>query len=315
MLLIILLASVTQANAQGSLADNLFTRVLTASSVEQSFQNADLDQSTLRKAGHHVVRRGTTSASSWAAYRPQIRAISYPEVSSRGFAAGPASVGAGSRMAGMALARQSDVDVGEAPSSTFSRRDALVNAMGVVGGAATLQQAGPAEASGVADALKTRLKAAEAGRARLQKKANIPLSAYTEIPNTKPPILYYDLVKTPSQEAGNAETPEAVKDGQRIAIHYDLKWRGITIGTSRQGMGVTGGSPYGFDVGVPAGKPGGPFIKAFNYGVKGMEIGQLRRMVVPPEYAYGNLQVQEIPPDSTVTLDIELLSIKTGAFY
>ncbi len=27
--------------------------------------------------------------------------------------------------------------------------------------------------------------------------------------------------------------------------------------TSRQGMGVTGGTPLGFDVGTPAGEPGG----------------------------------------------------------
>jgi FKBP-type peptidyl-prolyl cis-trans isomerase len=36
-------------------------------------------------------------------------------------------------------------------------------------------------------------------------------------------------------------------------------------------------------------------------------------MLVPAEYAYGNNQVQEIPPNSEVTLDLELLSIaKTG---
>jgi hypothetical protein len=32
---------------------------------------------------------------------------------------------------------------------------------------------------------------------------------------------------------------------------------------------------------------------------------------VPPEYAYGNMQVQEIPPGATLQLDLELLSIKT----
>ncbi len=33
-------------------------------------------------------------------------------------------------------------------------------------------------------------------------------------------------------------------------------------------------------------------------------------MVVPPDLAYGNRQVQEIPPNATLTIDIELLSIK-----
>lgn len=30
--------------------------------------------------------------------------------------------------------------------------------------------------------------------------------------------------------------------GQRVAVHYDVKFRRITVGTSRQGMGVTVGS-------------------------------------------------------------------------
>jgi len=74
-------------------------------------------------------------------------------------------------------------------------------------------------------------------------------------------------------------------------------------------MGVTGGSPYGFQVGVPAGTAGGPFIKALNEGIKGMSPGQLRRLIVPPEYAYGNFQVQEIPPNATLTIDLEMLTV------
>ena len=37
--------------------------------------------------------------------------------------------------------------------------------------------------------------------------------------------------------------------------------------------------------------------------------GQFRRLIVPPEYAYGANQVQEIPPNATLTVDVELLSI------
>ena len=62
-------------------------------------------------------------------------------------------------------------------------------------------------------------------------------------------------------------------------------------------------------MGQPAGQSGGPFIKAFNEGIKGMGVGTLRRMIVPPEYAYGPNEVMEIPPNATVTLDMELLSV------
>ena len=97
--------------------------------------------------------------------------------------------------------------------------------------------------------------------------------------------------------------------GARVAVHYDLKFRSVTVGTSRQGAGVTGGTPIGFTVGQPAGEPGGPFIQAFNEGIKGMGVGTVRRMIVPPEYAYGPNEVMEIPANGTVTLDLELLSV------
>ena len=40
-----------------------------------------------------------------------------------------------------------------------------------------------------------------------------------------------------------------MKPGSRVAIHFDVKFRSITVATSRQGMGVNGGSPYGFQAG------------------------------------------------------------------
>lgn len=58
------------------------------------------------------------------------------------------------------------------------------------------------------------------------------------------------------------------------------------------------------------GTPGGPFIEGLNEGVVGMAVGGQRKLIVPPELAYGPLTVQEIPPNATLDFDIELLSIK-----
>ena len=44
-------------------------------------------------------------------------------------------------------------------------------------------------------------------------------------------------------------------------------------------MGVTGGNPYGFDLGTKAGTPGGPFIEGMNEGVLGMQIGGQRKII------------------------------------
>ena len=131
-------------------------------------------------------------------------------------------------------------------------------------------------------------------------------SDFKPLPGTKPPIMYADI-------KGGAGVEGGAKDGSRVAVHFDVKFRRITVATSRQGAGVTGGTPYGFTVGVPAGTPGGPFIACLNEGIKGMGPGQFRRLIVPPEYAYGANQVQEIPPNATLTVDVELLSIAARA--
>mmetsp|Transcript_13166 Transcript_13166/g.22282 ORF Transcript_13166/g.22282 Transcript_13166/m.22282 type:complete len:229 (-) Transcript_13166:455-1141(-) len=142
-----------------------------------------------------------------------------------------------------------------------------------------------------------------------KKVEKIDPALYTELPGTNPPIKYYDL-----KIKDGTENDEGANPGQRVAVHFDVKYRGLTIATSRQGAGVTGGVPYGFNVGIKPGDPGGPILAAFNEGIKGMAVGTVRTMIVPPEYGYGKSQVQEIPPNATLQLDLELLSIKRSSF-
>ncbi|POO01844.1 Peptidyl-prolyl cis-trans isomerase, FKBP-type [Trema orientale] len=129
--------------------------------------------------------------------------------------------------------------------------------------------------------------------------AKVPESEYTTLPNG---LKYYDL------KVGNGT--KAVK-GSRVAVHYVAKWRGITFMTSRQGLGVGGGTPYGFDVGQ---SERGSVLKGLDLGVEGMRVGGQRLLIVPPELAYGKKGVQEIPPNATIELDVELLAIKQSPF-
>ncbi|XP_022863149.1 peptidyl-prolyl cis-trans isomerase FKBP16-4, chloroplastic isoform X2 [Olea europaea var. sylvestris] len=129
--------------------------------------------------------------------------------------------------------------------------------------------------------------------------AKVPENEYTTLPNG---LKYYDL------KVGGG--PEAVK-GSRVAVHYVAKWKGITFMTSRQGLGVGGGTPYGFDVGE---SKRGNVLKGLDLGVQGMKVGGQRLLIVPPELAYGSKGVQEIPPNATIELDVELLAIKQSPF-
>lgn len=68
----------------------------------------------------------------------------------------------------------------------------------------------------------------------------IPLEEYVPV-NNCPGLLSVDV------RVGDMK--RLVKQGDRVAVHYDVKWKSLTIGSSRVGAGVTGGNPYGFDVG------------------------------------------------------------------
>ncbi|CAG9467169.1 unnamed protein product [Pedinophyceae sp. YPF-701] len=130
----------------------------------------------------------------------------------------------------------------------------------------------------------------------------IPAEKYSEFPGVEG-LRVYDI----SEGAG-----DAVQEGQRIVVHYDLKFNSVTIASSRIGAGVAGGEPYGMDVGQ-FGRPGGCFLKGMDLGVRGMRVGGQRSLLVSPELGFGSKQVGEVPPNSTLTLDLELLTIKKSA--
>jgi peptidylprolyl isomerase len=51
-------------------------------------------------------------------------------------------------------------------------------------------------------------------------------------------------------------------------------------------------------------------IQGWNEGIAGMKVGERRKLTIPPSLAYGALgRLPVIPPNDTLTLDIELLAI------
>ncbi len=52
------------------------------------------------------------------------------------------------------------------------------------------------------------------------------------------------------------------------------------------------------------------FVAGVTEGVRGMKVGGKRRLIVPPDLAYGSKGLApSIPPNATLTFDIELLSV------
>lgn len=103
-------------------------------------------------------------------------------------------------------------------------------------------------------------------------------------------------------------TGARAEPGRVISVHY-TGWfydptkpeeKGAQFTTSR------GGQPYAFFLGY------GQVISGWDQGLPGMLVGGQRRLVVPPELAYGPYGSSDgaIPPNATLVFDVELVSIQ-----
>jgi FKBP-type peptidyl-prolyl cis-trans isomerase FkpA len=61
--------------------------------------------------------------------------------------------------------------------------------------------------------------------------------------------------------------------------------------------------PYSFVLGA------GIVIQGWERGVAGMKVGGTRRLIIPPDLAYGNDGQGAIPGNATLVFDIDLLSV------
>lgn len=92
------------------------------------------------------------------------------------------------------------------------------------------------------------------------------------------------------------------KKGDIVLVAYTGK---LASGTVFDSTEKNGGKPFRFVLGT------GQVIKGWDQGVAGMTVGQKRQLVIPPELAYGaeGAGGGTIPPNSTLTFDVELLGL------
>lgn len=95
-------------------------------------------------------------------------------------------------------------------------------------------------------------------------------------------------------------TGTTVKTGDSVTVHY--------VGRLTDGTVFDESKPRGQPITIGVGK--GMVIKGWDVGLVGMQAGGVRRLTIPPEEAYGERGAPpQIPPNSTLIFEIELLQI------
>lgn len=94
---------------------------------------------------------------------------------------------------------------------------------------------------------------------------------------------------------GNGDTVQA---GDTVTVHY-TGW--LTDGTVFDTT-LDDGNPVSFELN-PA-----RLIQGWVEGIPEMQVGGMRRLIIPPELAYGDAGRSGIPPNSVLIFDIELLA-------
>ncbi len=131
--------------------------------------------------------------------------------------------------------------------------------------------------------------------------ANLPEIA--EIPYEDFEINPDDIMVTESglryviREKGSLAVPQP---GQTVVAHYT----GFLPNGEKFDSSVDRGQPFEFPLGQ------GRVIKGWDIGFSLFPIGTKAVLIVPPQLGYGNRDMGNIPPNSTLIFEVELLSVK-----
>ncbi len=87
--------------------------------------------------------------------------------------------------------------------------------------------------------------------------------------------------------------------GDTVAVYYKGTLADGTVFDSTDGKG-----PFIFPLGA------GKVIAGWDEGVAGMRVGEKRKLIIPAKLGYGSQNLPNIPPNSTLIFEVQLLEIK-----
>ena len=90
------------------------------------------------------------------------------------------------------------------------------------------------------------------------------------------------------------------RKGDNVEVHYTGRFLdGKKFESSRDG-----GRPYEFPLGA------GEVIKGWDEGIAGMKVGGVRKLIIPPDLAYGPRGKDDIPPNAELHFEVELVNVR-----
>jgi FKBP-type peptidyl-prolyl cis-trans isomerase FkpA len=99
-------------------------------------------------------------------------------------------------------------------------------------------------------------------------------------------------------------TGATAASGQRITVGY-TGWLYDTSKVDGKGNVFDTSGGFAFNLGT------GAVIKGWDQGIPGMKVGGKRRLILPPDYAYGSTTPDptKIPANATLLFEVNLISI------
>ncbi len=94
---------------------------------------------------------------------------------------------------------------------------------------------------------------------------------------------------------------DVARAGKTVSVHYT----GYLQNGTKFDSSLDRGEPFTFALGA------GQVIRGWDEGLVGMKVGGRRKLVIPPELAYGTRGAGRlIPPNATLVFDVELIEVK-----
>jgi FKBP-type peptidyl-prolyl cis-trans isomerase FkpA len=97
-------------------------------------------------------------------------------------------------------------------------------------------------------------------------------------------------------------TGATATQGRTVTVSY-TGWLYDPTKTESKGAQFDSAASFPFPLGV------GRVIPGWDQGVVGMKVGGMRRLIIPPNLAYGSAAQTRIPANSTLVFDIMLLAV------